>query len=206
MDMVSKKTLIASTVINLIFVSCAWSADPGKPAEACASCHGLNGANAESDIPNIGGYSKKYLLGALDAFKSDKRPCPETDYRTGDKKGSKSNMCQIAKELDSKDADQIAEFFAAQQFVATPQKVDSALADKGKDVFAKNCNKCHSIAGVIANDDAGILPGQKADYLSRQIEQFAEGKRPMFPKMKARFEKVEKTDLNAVIQYLASFK
>ncbi len=204
--MVSKKTLIASTVINFIFVSCAWSADPGKLAEVCESCHGPNGANTESDIPNIGGYSKKYLLGALDAFKSNKRPCPETNFRTGDKKGSKSDMCQIANELDSKDADQIAEHFAAQKFVATPQKVDSALADKGKDVFAKNCNKCHSIAGEIANDDAGILPGQKADYLSRQIEQFAEGKRPMFAKMKVRFEKVEKTDLNAVIQYLASFK
>jgi sulfide dehydrogenase cytochrome subunit len=200
-----KKTLIAGAVINLVFVSCAWSAEPGKPAEACAGCHGLSGANTESDIPNIGGYSKKYLLGALDAFKSDKRPCPETDYRTGEKKGSKGNMCQIAKELDSKDADQIAEYFAAQKFVVTKQQFDSALADKGKNIFAKSCNKCHSIEGVIANDDAGILAGQKTGYVSRQIEQFREGKRPIFEKMKARFEKLDKTDLDAVIQYLASF-
>lgn len=201
-----KKTLIASAVINLVFVSCAWSADPGKPVEACAGCHGLSGATTEVDIPNIGGFSKKYLLGALDAFKSDKRPCPETEYRTGEKKGSKGNMCQIAKELDGKDADQIAEHFAAQKFVVTPQQFDSALADKGKAIFAKSCNKCHSIEGVIANDDASILPGQKTGYLSRQIEQFREGKRPIFEKMKARFEKLDKTDLDAVIQYLASFK
>jgi cytochrome subunit of sulfide dehydrogenase len=201
-----KKALIAGAVINLVFVSCAWSADPGKPVEACAGCHGLNGANTESDIPNIGGYSKKYLLGALDAFKSDKRPCPETDYRTGEKKGTKGNMCQIARELDAKDADQIAEHYAAQVFVVTPQQFDSALADKGKNIFAKSCNKCHSIEGVVANDDAGILPGQKTVYLTRQIEQFKEGKRPIFEKMKARFEKLDKTDLDAVIQYLASFK
>jgi cytochrome subunit of sulfide dehydrogenase len=200
-----KKTLIAGAVINLCFVSCAWSADPGKPVEACAGCHGLTGANAESDIPNIGGYSKKYLLGALDAFKSDKRTCPETEYRTGEKKGSKANMCQIAKDLDSKDADQIAEHFAAQKFVATPQKFDSALADKGKNIFAKSCNKCHSTEGVIANDDAGILPGQKTSYLTRQLDQFREGKRPIFEKMKTRFEKLDKAELDAVIQYLASF-
>jgi sulfide dehydrogenase cytochrome subunit len=201
-----KKTLIAGAVINLVFVSCAWSADPGKPVEACAGCHGLNGATTEADIPNIGGFSKKYLLGALDAFKSDKRPCPETEYRSGEKKGTKGNMCQIAKELDGKDTDQIADHFAAQKFVVTPQQFDSALADKGKTIFAKSCNKCHSIEGVIANDDASILPGQKTGYLSRQIEQFREGKRPIFEKMKARFEKLDKTDLDAVIQYLASFK
>lgn len=204
--MVSRKVLIVSTVANLLFASCAWSADPGKLVEACESCHGPNGANTESDVPNIGGYSKKYLLGALEAFKKNERPCPETDYRTGDKKGSKGNMCQIAKDLDSKDSDQIAEHFAAQQFVAAQQTFDSALADKGKTVFAKNCNKCHSVEGQIANDDAGILPGQKTDYVSRQLEQFSAGKRPIFAKMKARFEKLDKTDLDAVIQYLASFK
>jgi sulfide dehydrogenase cytochrome subunit len=206
MDMVSKKALIASTVINLIFVGYAWSADPGKLVEACNSCHGPNGANPESDIPNIGGYSKKYLLKTLEAFKSNERPCPETNYRSGEKKDSKTNMCQIARELDSKDTDQIAEHFAAQKFVVTQQQFDSALADKGKNIFSKNCVKCHSIEGEIANDDAGILPGQKADYLSRQLEQFSAGKRPLFAKMKLRFEKLDKTELDAVIQYLASFK
>ncbi len=204
--MVSKKALIASTVVNLLCVSCAWSADVPKVVEACESCHGPNGANTEPDVPNIGGYSKKYLLSTLQAFKTDKRPCPETEFRTGDKKGSKSSMCQIAKELDSKDVDEIAELFSAQPFVMTQQQFDSALADKGKGVFAKNCGKCHSITGRIANDDAGILPGQKADYLSRQLEQFSAGKRPIAEKMKARYEKLDKTDLDAVIQYLASFK
>ena len=204
--MVSKNALIASTVINLLFVSGAWSADPGKLVEACESCHGPNGANTESDIPNIGGYSKKYLLSTLEAFKRNERPCLETDYRTGDRKGSKTDMCRIAKEMDSKETEQIAEHFAAQRFVVTQQKFDSALVDKGKNLFAKNCGKCHSTGGEIANDDAGILPGQKADYLSRQLDLFADGKRPMFPKMKARFENVERTDLNAVVQYLASFK
>jgi sulfide dehydrogenase cytochrome subunit len=206
MDMVSKYALIASTVINLAFVGCAWAADAASPAELCDSCHGSNGANAESDIPNIGGYSKKYLLKTLEAFKNSERPCPETDYRSGAKKGSKGNMCQIAKELDGKDADRIAEHFAAQKFVMTQQNFDPALADKGKAIFVKNCNKCHSIEGAFANDDAGILPGQKTDYVSRQLEQFSAGKRPMFAKMKARYEKLEKTDLDAVVQYLASFK
>jgi sulfide dehydrogenase cytochrome subunit len=206
MDMVSKKALIASTVVNLLFVACVWSAEPRGPADICDSCHGPNGASAERDIPNIGGYSKKYLLKAFESFKNNERPCPETEYRSGAKKGSKGSMCQIARELDDNEADRIAEHFAAQPFVVTPQPFDAALADKGKEIFAKNCGKCHSVQGQIANDDAGILPGQKTGYVSRQLEQFSAGKRPLFPKMKARFEKLDKTELDAVVQYLASFK
>jgi hypothetical protein len=44
-----KKALIASAAINLVFVSCAWSADPVKPVEACAGCRGLNDTNTDSD-------------------------------------------------------------------------------------------------------------------------------------------------------------
>ena len=205
-DVVTQRVLIVSAAINLCIASLAWSAEPAKLAEACTGCHGQNGANTEADVPNIGGYSKVYQVLTLEAFKNSKRPCPETNYRTGDKAGTKTTMCEVAKELDSKDAEQIAEHFAAQKFVVTPQQSDPVLAAKGKDVFQKSCIKCHSIEGVIANDDAGILAGQKTAYISRQIEQFTAGTRPMSLKMKARFEKLEKADLDAVIQYLASFK
>ena len=204
--MVTKRVLFVGVVISLFTTSPAWSADAAKLAEACTACHGQNGANAEADVPNIGGYSKAYQVSTLEAFKNNKRPCPETNYRTGDKKETKTTMCQIAKELDTKDAELIAEHFAAQKFVVTQQQFDPALAGKGKDVFQKFCIKCHSIEGQIANDDAGVLAGQKTAYISRQIEQFAAGNRPMMIKMKARFEKLEKADLDAVIQYLASFK
>ena len=204
--MAARRVLIASTLIGLCSAGSAWAADPAKLAEACGSCHGASGANTESDVPNIGGYSKAYQLSALDAFKNNKRPCPETNYRAGDKTATKTNMCQIARDLDSKEAEQIAEHFAAQKFVVAKQTFDPALADKGKEIFQKSCIKCHSIEGEIANDDAGILAGQKAAYLSRQIEQFVAGTRPMMLKMKARFEKLDRTDLDAVIQYLSSFK
>lgn len=205
-DMVTKRVLITSTVISLFIVSCAWSAEPSKLVDACVSCHGLNGANTESDVPNIGGYSQTYLLGTLDRFKNNLRPCSETNFRTGDKKGTKTNMCQIAKDLDDKDAEKIAEYFAAQKFVVIQQKFDPALAEKGKDIFRQNCIKCHSIEGEIGNDDAGILAGQKSDYLSLQIEQFVAGTRPMMKKMKPKLDRLDKADLDAVVQYLSSFK
>jgi len=204
--MKSTRALFACTIAHFLIAGCAWAAEPGKMTEACAGCHGPNGANPDASVPNIGGYSKTYLLSTLEGFAAQKRPCPEVTYASGSKKGTKSDMCQIAKALDKADADQIADFLAAQPFVRTAQKFDPAQAEKGKAIFAKSCTKCHSFEGDISNDDAGILPGQKTEYIQRQIAEFAAGTRPISKNMKTRFEKLNKAELEEIVQYLASFK
>lgn len=198
--------LLACSALFGLTMAAGAQADVGKLAETCASCHGKGGASTEADVPSIGGYSEEYFVTALKAYKSKDRPCVETKIRSGDKKGTKTDMCQIVKDLSDADIKALAQNFAEKKFVRTPQKFDPALAKKGKDVHDKNCEKCHSEGGSVASDDAGILAGQKMAYLKEQTEFFLGGKRAMVKKMKPKLEGLDKAEAEAVIHYYGSFK
>ena len=157
-------------------------------------------------MPNIGGFSAKYFAITMEHYKKKERPCVETKIRSGDKKGTKSDMCQVVKDLSDDDIKQVAQHFAGKKFVRTAQKFDAALAAKGKDIHDKSCEKCHSEAASLADDDAGILAGQKTAYLKEQTEFFLGGKRPMHKKMKPKIEALSKDEIEAVLQYFVSLK
>lgn len=197
--------LACSALFSLSLATGTWAADVNKLVESCADCHGKGGASSESDVPNIGGYSAGYLTDSLTAYKKQGRPCPETKYRTGDKKGTKTDMCQTAKDLSPDDIDQAAGYFADQKFVRTPQKFDTVLAKKGKEIHDKSCEKCHTEGGSVAGDDAGILAGQKMDYLDEAFKEINSGKRPVSRKMKPKLEQLDKAGIDALINYYGSF-
>lgn len=198
--------LATSALFGFSVATSALAADANKLAESCVNCHGKDGASTESDVPNIGGYSAEYFSGALKAYKSKERPCVETKFRSGDKKGNKSDMCQIVKDMSDADIKALAQLFSEKKFVRTAQKVDAALVKKGKDVHDKNCEKCHSEGASLASDDAGILAGQKMAYLKEQTEFFLGGKRTMPKKMKPKLEGLDKSEVEAVLNYYASQK
>jgi len=140
--------------ISLSLATGAWAADVNKLAENCANCHGKDGASTESDVPIIGGYSAVVLSDNLTAYKKKQRPCPETKYRSGDKKGQKTDMCQVAKDLSDADIKQVAQHFA-EEICPSRAEVRSRLAAKGKEIHKRSCEKCHSEGGSLASDDAG---------------------------------------------------
>lgn len=197
--------LVSCFLFGLTVAGGAW-ADPVKLAESCATCHGKDGASNEADVPNIGGLSAEFFSGAMKAYKVKERPCVETKVRSGDKKGTKTDMCAIVKDISEADINALAKTFAEKKFVRATQKFDAALAKKGKDVHDKNCEKCHSDGGTLASDDAGILAGQKLAYLKEQTEFFLAGKRPMAKKMKPKLEGLDKSEVEAVLHYYASIK
>lgn len=172
--------------------------------ESCFACHGTNGNNAEKDVPNIASYSAFYLTGSLKKFKEKIRPCVETEIRSGDKKGSKTDMCQIAAGLSDSDIAQLGDYFAAQTFVPAPQTFDAELANKGKVIQEKKCSTCHDKDGGLPGDNAGILAGQKLDYLRQQVKFFKEGKRPMHKRMKPKLEALDESEVEAVVNFFAS--
>ncbi|MBI2285961.1 MAG: c-type cytochrome [Nitrosomonadales bacterium] len=198
--------LAGSLLFGFAVANSASAADVNKLAEGCANCHGKDGANGESDVPNIGGYSAKYLTITLDHYKKKERPCVETKVRSGDKKGTKSDMCQVVKDLSDDDIKQLSQHFAGKKFVRTAQKFDAALAAKGKGIHDKSCEKCHSEAASLADDDAGILAGQKTHYLKEQTEFFLAGKRPMHKKMEPKLKALSKEEIEAVLHYYASLQ
>ncbi len=198
--------LATSALFSLTVATSVFAADVGKLAESCATCHGKDGASAEADVPNIGGLSADYFSGAMKAYKGKERPCVETKIRSGDKKGTKTDMCVIVKDISEADIAALAKAFGEKKFVRATQKFDAALAKKGKEVHDKSCEKCHSDGGTLASDDAGILAGQKTPYLKEQTEFFLAGKRPMAKKMKPKLEALDKTEVEALLHYYASVK
>ena len=197
--------LASAGLFSLSLATAAWAANLNK-VENCANCHGKDGASTESDVPIIGGYSEPFISDSLTAYQKKERPCPETKYRGGDKKGQKTDMCQVAKDLSEADIKQVAQHFAGKKFVRAQQKFDPALAKKGKEIHERSCEKCHSEGGSVASDDAGITAGQWMPYLREQFKEFKTGKRPMAKKMKPKMDKLGPADIDALINYYGSFK
>lgn len=201
--------LACAALFGLSLSTMASAADAPKPVETCAGCHGEGGANTEADVPNIGSYSVDYLASALTNFKNKARPCTETEVRSGSQKGTKTSMCQIAGKLSDSDMNQIAEYYAEQNFVRKPQAFDAGLAEKGKALFASRCQDCHGDRGTLSADNAGILGGQKIAYLTQQLKDFKEGKRPYTEKQKRMKQKLEAAtddEIKAIINYLGSIQ
>ena len=198
--------LAGAGLFSLSLATGVWAADVNKLVEDCANCHGKDGASTESDVPIIGGFSAPTVTDVLTAYKKKERPCPESKYRNGAKKGQKTDMCKVANDLSDGDIKEVAKYFAGKKFVRAQQKADPALAKKGKEVHDRSCDKCHSEGGSLASDDAGILAGQWMPYLKEQFKDFQDGKRPMVKKMKPKMEKLKAEDIDALINYYGSFK
>lgn len=192
--------------ITLVTATSTWAADVGKLAEGCANCHGKDGVSTESDVPTIAGFSAAYVDESLTRYKNKERHCPETKYHSGDKKGQKTDMCNIAKDLSAADIKQLAQHFAGKKFVRAEQKFDPALAKKGKEIHERSCEKCHSENGSVAKDDSGMLAGQWMPYLQEALADFKAGKRPIDKKMKPKIEKLDKADFDALVNYYGSLK
>ena len=198
---------LAGTVLFSLFLATgAWAADVNKLVESCANCHGKDGAITESDVPIIGGYSAPYITDSMTAYKKKERPCPETKYRVGEKKGTKTDMCQIAKDPSDGDIKQMAQYFAGKKFVRAKQEFDPALAKKGREIHERSCEKCHAEGGSLASDDGGILAGQWMPYLEETFKEYESGKRPMPKKMKPKMDKLDKAAVDALIHYYGSFQ
>jgi len=198
--------LVCSALFGLSLANGAYAADVAKLVETCASCHGKDGVSTESDVPIIGGYSAPYLSDSLTAYQQKERPCPETKIRAGEKKGTKTDMCKVAKGLSEGDVKEVAKYFSGKKFVRATQKFDPALAMKGKQIHENNCEKCHSESGSVASDDSGILAGQRMSYLDDQFKDYASGKRTAPKKMQPMLKKVDKEGIEALINYYGSFK
>jgi len=197
---------VSIALFNFSLVSGAWAIDVDKVAETCAACHGKAGASAETDIPIIGGYSEATITDDLKAYKNKDRECPKTKYRSGSKKGQKTDMCEMVKDFNDSDIKQIAQYFANKKFVRAKQKFDPELAKKGKDIHDMSCEKCHSEGGAVAGDDAGILAGQWMPYLKQAFKDYSSGKRPVAKKMKMKMDELNKADVDALINYYGSFQ
>ena len=198
---------LAATVLMAGGSLPAGSARAAEPVgQICADCHGKDGASTESDVPIIGGQSAQYLSDALDDYREQKRPCPESKYRSGDKRRPATTMCRVAGDLAPRDAAEVTRTLSDKPFVRARQPFDAAKAAIGKKVHELRCEKCHADGGSSKADDSGILAGQWLKYLEQAFKEVSEGSRPVPKKMKPKFDELSPADREALLQYYASFQ
>lgn len=180
------------------------SADLDALMADCNGCHGDNGVSQWSDVPTIAGLAEFVHADALYIYQDEARPCAESEYRQGDTSRPATTMCAIAAELSEDDIDALAAAYAELPYVSAKQDFDAAKAAAGEAIHSKACDRCHSDAGMNADDEAGMLGGQQMGYLRTSFAQYADGSREQPGKMKDALDALSADDIEALVHFYGS--
>ncbi len=136
--------------------------EAGKAAaKACGGCHGETGISKIAGIPSLVGLDPKYLISAMQAYKSGRR--------------NHNVMKAVLANVSDEDFKNIALFYALQkpERAETPSPGDQAA---GK-AAAAACSGCHGDTGVSASPVNPSLAGQDAQYLVAALADYKNGTR-----------------------------
>jgi cytochrome c553 len=138
--------------------------------EACASCHGVDGGGAtEGTVPRIAGQHFRVLAEQIVDFRHGKR----WDFRM---EGVASSHQTLPKLQDITDV----AWYASQLERGGARGIgDGTQLEAGAALYAKHCASCHG--GQAEGNDKRAIPrlaGQHAGYLSRQVYDAVDGRRP----------------------------
>jgi cytochrome c553 len=130
-------------------------------AKACGGCHGEKGVSKIAGIPSLIGLDPKYLIGAMQAYKSGRR--------------NNNVMKAMLASVHDDEFKNIALFYALQKpaRAATPSPGDQAA---GK-AAAAACAGCHGDTGVSSSPANPSLAGQDAQYLAAAMADYKNGTR-----------------------------
>jgi sulfide dehydrogenase cytochrome subunit len=189
------RTIQWALAAGALAISGAALAAPPTPAmisNACAGCHGTNGASAGPSMPSLAGHNKESIVVAMKKFKSGER--------------SGTIMGRLAKGYSDADFVAMGEFFSKQKFHATSQSLDSAKVARGKSLEEESCSRCHLESGKEGKDDSPVMASQWLPYLQIQMDEYLSGKRKMPEKMAEKVKPLSKQDLDALLHFYASVK
>jgi cytochrome c553 len=130
-------------------------------AKSCGGCHGDKGISKIAGIPSLVGLNPKYLITAMQAYKSGQR---------------KNNvMTAMLAKVPDDSFQNIALFYALQKpaRAATPSPGDQAA---GKAASAA-CTGCHGDTGVSSSPANPSLAGQDSQYLVAALLAYKDGTR-----------------------------
>lgn len=199
--------LLRKDILNAVFGTMVMvsfpvlaQADVAQIVKQCDTCHGKKGVSRDGKVPTIAGFSAENIEDILSQYQSGSR---HVEAYTP-KGGKKSDMRAETKDMAAADVKAIAAYYAKQTFVVAKQTTNVALAKKGEKIHKKNCEKCHSEGGTLAEDDASILAGQWKPYLAAQFALIKAGKRETPKKMKKKLSKLSAEDIKAVTEFYAS--
>ena len=130
-------------------------------AAACAGCHGDTGISKTAGVPSLVGLDPKYLVAAMNAYKSGQR--------------KNDAMKAVLSAATDSDIANMALFYALQKpaRAQTPAAGDQAA---GK-AAATACTACHGNSGVGTDPATPNLAGQDAQYLAAALHAYKDGSR-----------------------------
>jgi cytochrome c553 len=137
-------------------------AQAGKAAAAaCAGCHGETGVSSVPGMPSLVGLDPKYVIAAMQAYKSGQR--------------AHDMMKAIAAGASESDVNNLALYYAMQKpaRAKTPAAGNQAAGKKA----AAACGACHGDLGVSGNPATPSLAGQEAQYLAAAMQAYKDGAR-----------------------------
>lgn len=183
---------LAAGVLTVSATAFAAPPSPAMLSNACAGCHGTNGASAGPSMPALAGQSKISIVESMKGFKSGERPA--------------TVMGRLAKGYSDADFEAMGEFFSKQKPFAATQTLDKAKVAKGAELHDKNCARCHVENGKEIKDNSPIMAGQWVKYLQIQMDDYHSGKRKMFDRKAEKMKPLSKDDLEAIAHFYASVK
>ena len=143
----------------------------GGPANACFSCHGLDGAGDGVSVPRLAGLDAGYLQKQLSDYANDLRPDPV--------------MTPIARWLDDGDQRAVAAFYAAMPPPAStgPAGPPPAIYLHGApDRGVTACASCHGVDGRGLGAGNPAISGQPAAYTLDQLRRWKTAERRNDPR------------------------
>jgi cytochrome c553 len=170
-------------------------------AVVCQACHGANGNSVNPEWPSLAGLGADYIAQQLQNFKSGKRSNPV--------------MSGMVLNLSPEDMADLAAYFGSQ--VNTGLAADPAhwkageklyrAGDKAREIPA--CMACHGPTGYgIAPAKFPALRGQHAEYVVKQLTDYASGARSTGPNgmMQSIAKRLSADDMRDVSSYVQGLR
>jgi len=186
------KTVFAATAMIVSVGASAIPQSAAMLANACAGCHGTQGASAGPAMPSLAGQSKEAIVDAMKKFKSGERPS--------------SIMGRLAKGYSDADFVAMGTFFAGQKIHVTQQTLDQKRIARGAALQEANCSRCHLEDGKEGKDETPAMASQWLPYLQMQMALYLEDKRKMPEKMAEKVKPLSVEDLESLLHFYASVK
>ena len=182
----------------LLFAGVLALADgPAAAADAqllkkCTICHGDRGLSDESAYPTIAGLPARLQIDALKAYRSGTRDC-----------GPVVRMCKIVADMTDDQVWHLNRGGHDQEKVYAA--FSAAVKHKGQPtvILAKTV-KGYGMSP--ADAEKSILHGQWADYLRYSLTQYRLGHRKQPPSMRRQTEKLSDADIEALVNFYASYR
>lgn len=164
-----------------------------RVAGFCANCHGDGGNSSNPDIPNLAGQNPGYLLDQVRQFADGRR---KNEFMEG-----------MIRALKPEETIGMVVFFGAQTVLPHRTGTPAAQIARGRELFSKNCFRCHGENGLGSEHFARIA-GQQSGYLAKTIKRYREGTslKRSDPLMASATSQLSDADVNALVAYLSSME